>query len=287
MKTNKKFKDTLFRHLFNTEEKLLELFNAIFGTDYNDISAIIINTLENVLFNGMKNDISFIIYDILVLIEHQSTINENMPLRMYHYLNYLYEKINSGSPNAIFGRDLIELPNPVFIVLYNGVEDYPAEKILNINTAFKKKKLKENFVDLEVKVININKGRNPELERKCKTLADYASLIAKVREYQKNHTLEEAIRLAVKYCIDNNILKEYLEQHASEAINMLTAEFDLDQALEVARWEGMKKGRIEGMEEGRVEGMEKGMEKGKQEIIDLLKSGKSPEEILKDYDEIQ
>ena len=56
---------------------------------------------------------------------------------------------------------------------------------------------------------------------------------------------------------------------------MLTAEFDLDQALEVARWEGMKKGRVEGME------------KGKQEIIDLLKSGKSPEEILKDYDEIQ
>ena len=69
MKPNKKYKDTLLRHLFNTEEKLLELFNAIFGTNFNDISASI-NTLENVLFNGMKNDISFIIYDTLVLLEH-------------------------------------------------------------------------------------------------------------------------------------------------------------------------------------------------------------------------
>jgi len=110
-------------------------------------------------------------------------------------------------------------------------------------------------------------------------LADYASLIEKVREYQKNHPLEEAIRLAVKYCIDNDILKEYLKQHASEVVNMLTAEFNMDEALEVARWEGV--------EEGIEKGIERGIERGKQEIIDLLKSGKSPEEILKDYDEIQ
>ncbi|MCL2154866.1 MAG: Rpn family recombination-promoting nuclease/putative transposase, partial [Leptospirales bacterium] len=100
MKANKKFKDTLFRHLFNTEEKLLELFNAIFGTNFNDISAIIINTLENVLFMGMKNDISFIIYDTLVLLEHQSTINEKMAFRMLQYLARLYDKITSDKPNA-------------------------------------------------------------------------------------------------------------------------------------------------------------------------------------------
>ncbi|MCL2154775.1 MAG: Rpn family recombination-promoting nuclease/putative transposase [Leptospirales bacterium] len=287
MKANKKFKDTLFRHLFNTEEKLLELFNAIFGTDYKDIGAIIINTLENVLFNGMKNDISFIIYNTLVLLEHQSTISANMPLRMYHYLNYLYEKINSDKPNAIYGRNLVELPNPVFIILYNGTEDYPAEKILNISTGLKKGVLDKKFVYLEVMVININKGRNPELERRCKTLADYASLIEKVREYQKNHTLEEAIRLAVKYCINNDILKEYLEQHASEVANMLTTEFSMDDALKVARWEGKKDGIEEGIEKGIEEGIQKGRQEGKLEIIDLLKSGKSPEEILKDYDKIQ
>jgi flagellar biosynthesis/type III secretory pathway protein FliH len=40
----------------------------------------------------------------------------------------------------------------------------------------------------------------------------------------------------------------------------------------------------EGMREGMQKGEEKGMQKEKQKIIDLLKSGKSPEEILKDYD---
>ncbi|MCL2026504.1 MAG: Rpn family recombination-promoting nuclease/putative transposase, partial [Leptospirales bacterium] len=204
MTANKKYKDSLFRHLFNSEEKLLELYNAIAGTNYTDKNDVIINTLEDVLFKGMKNDISFIIYNTLVLIEHQSTISENMPIRMLQYLGRLYEKITSDNPKAIFSRRLLKVANPVFIVLYNGVEDYPAEKILNISTALKKGDFEKNFIDLEVKVININKGINPELECRSSTLAGYISAIAKVREYKKKHPLEEAIKLAVKYCIDNN-----------------------------------------------------------------------------------
>ncbi|MCL2156123.1 MAG: hypothetical protein FWH53_10700, partial [Leptospirales bacterium] len=195
-------------------------------------------------------------------------------------------KINSGTPNAIYGRNLIKMPNPVFIVLYNGTEDYPSEEILDIKTGLKKGVLDKKFIDLEVMVININKGRNPELERRCKTLADYASLIEKIREYQKNHTLEEAIRLAVKYCINNNILKEYLEQHASEVVNMLTTEFNMDEALEVARWEGIEKGIVEGIEKGRVEGIEKGKKEVQNYILDLIEQGLSQEEIkkkIKDY----
>ena len=72
MLINRNYKDTVFRRLFNTKEKLLELYNAIFGTDYKDWSAIKINTLDNILFMGMRNDISFVIYGVLVLLEHQS-----------------------------------------------------------------------------------------------------------------------------------------------------------------------------------------------------------------------
>ena len=86
MPVNRKYKDSLFRDMFNNKEKLLELYNAIEGTDYKDPNAIEINTLEDVFSIGMKNDISFRIYDKLVLIEHQSTINENMPLRMFFLL---------------------------------------------------------------------------------------------------------------------------------------------------------------------------------------------------------
>ena len=93
MIVNRKYKDTVFRHLFNNPERLLELFNAIEGTNYQDAQAITINTLEDALYRGMKNDISFEIDDALALIEHQSTISENMPLRMSIYLNRIFEKI--------------------------------------------------------------------------------------------------------------------------------------------------------------------------------------------------
>jgi len=286
MTANKKYKDTLFRHLFNTEEKLLELFNAIFRTNYQDIRAITINTLGDILFKNMKNDISFIIHDTLVFIEHQSTVNENMPLRMLMFLSRIYEKIATADPKAIFRQRLLELPNPQFIVLYNGKEDFPPEKTLRLSTALKNSDEKKNFIDLEVRVININKGVNPELERKSKTLAGYIALIEKVREYEKKHSLEEAIRLAVKYCIDNDILKEYLKQNSSEVVSMLTTEFDMDIALEVAREEGIEKGIEKGIKEGRKEGMEKGMEKTKNYVLELLAQGLSQEEIKKKIEEI-
>lgn len=61
---NRQYKDRLFIFLFGKEERkewTLELYNAINGTDYTDASAIEINTLDNVLFMGMRNDVSFII----------------------------------------------------------------------------------------------------------------------------------------------------------------------------------------------------------------------------------
>ncbi|MCL1911933.1 MAG: hypothetical protein FWG13_06985 [Leptospirales bacterium] len=85
MTVNKKYKDSLFRSIFNNKERLLELYNAIEGANYRDAQDIDINTLEDIIYIGMKNDISFMFDDTLVLIEHQSTINENMPMRMGMY----------------------------------------------------------------------------------------------------------------------------------------------------------------------------------------------------------
>ena len=272
MLINRNYKDTLFRRLFNTQEKLLELYNALFGTDYKDRSAIKINTLENILFMGMRNDISFVIYGVLVLLEHQSTMNnKNIAARMFLYLSKIYEKILSeDEPNALYKWNEVELPNPEFIVLYNGKENIPKEEIINITTVFKNKDRK-NRLDMEVRVININKGVNPELESKCKTLADYISLIDKIREYEKNNPLEEAIKLAVKYCVDNDILKEFLLENATEVVGMLATEFDMDIALKVAREDGIQTGREEGREEG--------IEKFQNYVLDLMEQGLSQEEI--------
>ena len=267
MKANKKYKDSLFRSIFNDKEKLLELYNAIEGTSYQDAQAIIVNTLEDVIYMGMKNDISFIIDDTIVLIEHQSTINENMPLRMGMYLFRLWEKIAKVNPRIKYGKYSTGMPNPKLIVLYNGKENYPAEKTLMLSLLYKKKDVDKKIVDVEVKVLNINKGSSLELEHRSKALTDYAAFIAKVREYEKKHGLDESINLAIKYCINNDILKEYLEQNSLEVNNMLTTEFNLGEAMEVAHWEGVE------------EGIEKGKEEGQNYVLELMAKGLSYEEI--------
>jgi hypothetical protein len=54
-----------------------------------------INTLKGVLFRSHLNDISFVVGDtIVVLIEHQSTINPNMALRLLMYIARVYEQLS-------------------------------------------------------------------------------------------------------------------------------------------------------------------------------------------------
>lgn len=60
-KINRRYKDRLFRFVFHDKKDLLELYNAINGTDYKDTKELEINTLENVLYLGMKNDLSFLL----------------------------------------------------------------------------------------------------------------------------------------------------------------------------------------------------------------------------------
>lgn len=89
---NNKYKDSVFTLLFKDKYKLIELYNAIEETNYTDNTDIEINTLEDVLFMNRVNDISFIIDGkFVVLIEHQSTINKNMPLRFLMYIMYPIE----------------------------------------------------------------------------------------------------------------------------------------------------------------------------------------------------
>jgi hypothetical protein len=221
-KANRQYKDSIFTSLFSDEKRCLELYNALEGTEYKDAGLVFINTLSNVLYMDKKNDISFIIGGrLLILIEHQSTISENLPLRMLSYIARLYEE--TTEERKVYKQRLLKIPEPEFIVLYNGKEAYPKEKILKLSDAFRKddvneiSKKKINSLDLTVRVININKGCNPEIERKSQTLADYATFVDKVREYQKaGHPLEKAVKLSVQHCMKHDILKDYLQKKSNE-----------------------------------------------------------------------
>ena len=82
------YKDSLFRMVFREKKELLSLYNAINGTMYEDPEELVVTTIEDVLYMGRKNDISFLIKDVMNLYEHQSSVNPNMPLI---YICMLYQ----------------------------------------------------------------------------------------------------------------------------------------------------------------------------------------------------
>jgi len=214
-----------------------------------------------------NNDISFVIGGkLVVLAEHQSTINPNMALRLLLYFSRVIEKMVKGS--TLYSRKRISIPWPEFYVLYNGVEPFPDEAVLRLSELFEKPEdlglmAKTNpLLELEVKVININEGRNRDIVNRCKELAEYSAFIAKVRScWDEVGDLETAIKEAIKYCSRYGILKGYLDVYGSEVLNMILTEWNTEDAIAFARNEG----REEGLEEGREEGCEKGLLQGREE----------------------
>jgi len=170
-----------------------------------------------------------------------------------------YEKI-LGDRN-IYTSKVIPIPRPEFFVLYNGVALYPDEAVLKLSDAFETSTplgLAEKgspALELAVKVLNINEGKNEEIAKKCGTLAGYRAFIGKVREFEKESAnLKEAVVKAVRYCRDHEILKEFLEQNATEVMNMLINEWKMEDALAVRFEEGMEKEREDIARNALVEG---------------------------------
>ena len=88
--TNRQYKDRLFRFMFQDKQDLLSLYNAINGSSYENPDDLEIRTLDDTLYMGMKNDISFLIDSRINLYEEQSSWNPNMPLRGLFYFSRLY-----------------------------------------------------------------------------------------------------------------------------------------------------------------------------------------------------
>jgi len=235
---NRKHKSSVFSTLFSTPDALRELYSAIEGIDIPPDAIININTLSDVLFMGQINDVSFTINDrIVILIEHQSTINFNVPLRILRYVSEVYEKIIDRV--KLYQRKLINIPTPEFIVLYNGKAPYPDHDVLRLSNAFKnaddlKASAESSFpLELIVHVYNINHGRNPQILKRSKTLGGYSLFIEKIREYNEKLSLEESVNHAIKYCTESGILNEFLRNHGAEVFSMLYEEPSLEEIIDV------------------------------------------------------
>jgi hypothetical protein len=222
----------LFRLIFGEEKNkrnLLILYNAVNGTEYDDISQFQLMTIDDCIYMGMKNDIGLLIDFWLTLYEQQSTWNPNTPVRGMFYFSGMYEKYIALNKLNTYGSKLIKLPTPQYIVFYNGKDekmDGKDELKLRLSDAFGDKSVSGEF-EWTATVKNINLGRNKELMEKCRPLMEYATLVDKIRKYKDEHRdIEKAVNKAVDECIKEGILADFLIGHKAEVMDVCLTEYN-------------------------------------------------------------
>ena len=215
-----------------------------------------------------KNDLSFLWQNqSVILVEHQSSINPNMPYRLlvYSALVLLAKFVDS---KALYGTKLVKIPAPHFYVLYIGDDMEKDEDTLRLSAAFK-----EEGADLELvcHVINITYKEHRKILEECRPLRDYSFFVHRVNDNQKRGmTLDEAVREAIKYCIEHDVMKGFLEAHREEVLKMFALQWDADEEKKVIREEGREEGRGEGRAEGLAEGETKGKAEAARSLMETL-----------------
>ena len=245
------YKDGVFRQLFNDKEKLRELYNALSGrSDSKDTEREIV-TLEDALFGDIKNDLSFIMDNrFIVMIEHQATVNPNMPLRMLSYAAREYER--RGLTKKVYSRRRIEIPTPELYMLYNGAEDQPIMQELKLSDAYIAKCGKISL-EARVKVINVNYDKGADILKRCKTLNEYSMFIHMIREKQQEKGLQKAVEESVRECMRKGILTEFLERNGGDIVSLVRIELTREECEAIREEDGYVRGLEDGLNEGRIE----------------------------------
>ena len=233
MDTKTTYKDSLFRAIFNDRKRLAGLYKALSGNEVSP-DEININTLSGVFMNDIKNDISFCVGNrLIILLEHQSTWNPNMPLRFLWYLGNLYRDLIEM--DVIYKGTLLKIPAPEFYVLYNGAREVPYFQKLKLSDAFT---MPSSSLELTADCYNINYEESKEILEHCHDLMAYSIFIAKVREYVKEEfSLFDAIKKAIRYCESHDLMADYFTKHESEVFDMVNFEWNAERAKEVIRQE--------------------------------------------------
>ncbi len=274
VKVNRVYKDRLFRLIFSSKKELLALYNAVRGTQYKDAEALEITTLDDVLYMGMKNDLSFLLEDVLNLYEHQSTYCPNMPLRGVFYLADIYRKYVDASGEDLYGSRRLMLPFPQYLVFYNGTAQLPDRMVLKLSESYHLPEglAAEPSLECSALMLNINLGHNGELMDNCRKLWEYAVFVERIRErLAAGEQLEEAVKQAVDICMKEGVLVDILRTQRTEVEELMWSEFNEERFIAKEKEYSWEDGNEAGKVKGRAES-----------ILEILEElGTVPEELRK------
>ncbi len=268
---NKRYKDRLFIFIFaNPEHKdwMLSLYNAVNHSDYKDPNEITYNTIEDHLFMGMRNDVSFLIGPEMNVFEHQSTYNPNMPLRQLQYVAGLYEQYVAKEHLDKYDDAQLKLPVPRLVCFYNGLKEEPEEMLLELATSFDDNEREKSDIQVQVHMYNVNYHHSPELMRMCKPLEEYAWIVNQIRQNMKNNmTLEKAVNKMIDDIPDDYILADFMWAHRAEVLIMLMKEYTEEEQMKIIKDAAVHKGIKKGREEDKL-------------IVEKLKAGESVKSLI-------
>ena len=225
------YKDAVFRKYFMDKTRILSLYKAVTGDNDLTEDDIELKTLDSTYDNGKKNDVAFLCKNQLIMMfEHQSTINENMPVRFLLYLAEYYNKITKSDDR--YRRKRINLPEPQCYIFYNGKKDLPERSILRLSDAYEvSSEHEETALELQVEVLNINRGKNQALMEKSPTLYQYSFFVDTVRKYESALPFEQAMERAIDECIGRGILSDFLQHNKAEVLRVCLFEYDQEKHI--------------------------------------------------------
>ena len=268
---NPEYKDRLFKFIFGreTEESKrwrLQLYNALNETNITDPDELKINTIENVIYITMHNDISFLVDSEINLYEEQSSYNPNMPLRGFLYFATLYQMYMKENNKNLISSSRVMIPTPKFYVFYHGGPKNPERWKMKLSDSFLNPDKSGDF-QWTATVINLHLNHNSVLNKNCTPLYHYVKFTAMISENSKSGmNKQEAIEKAVDYAIEEDFLEGFFKIHRMEVIGMCLTEFDEEEAKRI--WH--EDGYTEGLSQGRAEGEAK---KAIEDARNLKKNG--------------
>ena len=270
-KPQRNHKDSTFCLLFSEPQRAIELYNAVTGENLPPDTELTYTTLKNAIYIDRNNDLSFVVNDrYLVMSECQSTINRNIPMRCLGYVNRTLE--NLAGREVLYGRNLVKFPAPEFYVFYVGREAW-SRKTLRLSESFLVEP-KENSLELVVNLINLNYNKDSEILQRSPSLLGYSKLLYHIQEELSANggDLKQAIDTAVKACMDEGLITDFLHKHSKEVTGMLFKEITVEEFAEIRAREAYADGEKAGRAEGEKSGLARGAAQEKREIAKTMKA---------------
>ena len=242
---NRKYKDSVFTDLFGSDktgkENFLALYNALSGNVFKlEEVSLERKVIERSLYKTFNNDVSWEINGkLIVLVEHQSTVNENMPFRCLEYVTRIYEGIVPIKER--YAEKVYKIPNPDFYVVYIGKKELPLEQELRLSNAFYEKD--GSKLELVVKVKNCSDSKLLPLAGNCDILKQYCQFIEIVEQNFNSVFPRHSFKKAIEIAMEQGILTDYLDRKSREVINMLCAKYDYKMDIAVKKEEAFQDGQ--------------------------------------------